>query len=71
MDNDALAKENGDAIANMVENEDKKAESAKTKATKSKKMEVDGEKKVIEDVESASGEKMIRAAHVPVPSQVK
>jgi len=69
MDNDALAKENGDAIANMVDNEDKKAESAKTKATKSKKMEVDGEKKVIEDVESASGEKMIRAAHVPVPSQ--
>ena len=55
----------------MVDNEDKKAESAKAKATKSKKMEVDGEKKVIEDVESASGEKMIRAAHVPVPSQVK
>ena len=30
-------------------------------------MDVD---KRVEEVESASGEKMVRAAHVPVPSQV-
>ena len=31
-------------------------------------MDVD---KRVEEVESASGEKMVRAAHVPVPSQVR
>ena len=46
--------------------EDKKAETEKAKQTK--KMDVD---KRVEEVESASGEKMVRAAHVPVPSQVR
>ena len=69
-DNDALAKENGDAIANMLDKEDKQAENAKTKASKTKKMDEEKNKGPVEDVESASGEKMVRAAHVPVPSQV-
>ena len=45
--------------------EDKKAETEKAKQTK--KMDID---KKVEEVESASGEKVVRAAHVPVPSQV-
>ena len=67
-DGEVLAKENGDAIADKVESEDKKAEKEKSKEEKAKKMDVD---KKIQEVESASGEKVVRAAHVPVPSQVR
>ena len=67
-DGEVLAKENGDAIADKVDSEDKKAEKEKSKEEKAKKMDVD---KKIQEVESASGEKVVRAAHVPVPSQVR
>ena len=66
-DGEVLAKENGDAIADKIQSEDKKAEKEKSKEEKAKKMDVD---KKIQEVESASGEKVVRAAHVPVPSQV-
>ena len=63
-----MVEENPEVVASITEGGDFKKSSEKS----SKKTDTDkkSEDKKVEEVESASGEKVVRAAHVPVPSQV-
>lgn len=63
---DQMVEENPEVVASITEGGDFKKPSEKTiKKTGDTK----SEDKKVEEVESASGEKVVRAAHVPVPSQ--
>lgn len=64
---DQMVEENPEVVASITEGGDFKKpseKSAKKTSTGNK-----SEDKKVEEVESASGEKVVRAAHVPVPSQ--
>ena len=60
-----MVEENPEVVASITEGGDFKKPSEKKKTGDTEKKD-----KKVEEVESASGEKVVRAAHVPVPSQV-
>merc|ERR1711990_1266119 len=60
---DQMVEENPEVVASITEGGDFKKPSEKKKTGDTEK------KDKSEEVESASGEKVVRAAHVPVPSQ--
>ena len=64
-----MVEENPEVVASITEGGDFKKPSEKKKTGDTEKKDKSEDKKV-EEVESASGEKVVRAAHVPVPSQV-
>ena len=64
-----MVEENPEVVASITEGGDFKKPSEKT-SKKTGDTEKKSEDKKVEEVESASGEKVVRAAHVPVPSQV-
>ena len=66
---DQMVEENPEVVASITEGGDFKKPSEKKKTGETEKKDKSEDKKV-EEVESASGEKVVRAAHVPVPSQV-
>ena len=66
---DQMVEENPEVVASITEGGDFKKPSEKKKTGDTEKKDKSEDKKV-EEVESASGEKVVRAAHVPVPSQV-
>ena len=66
---DQMVEENPEVVASITEGGDFKKPSEKT-SKKTGDTEKKSEDKKVEEVESASGEKVVRAAHVPVPSQV-
>jgi len=63
---DQMVEENPEVVASITEGGDFKKPSEKTVK---KTGDTKSEDKKVEEVESASGEKVVRAAHVPVPSQ--
>jgi len=65
---DQMVEENPEVVASITEGGDFKKPSEKT-SKKTGDTEKKSEDKKVEEVESASGEKVVRAAHVPVPSQ--
>lgn len=64
-----MVEENPEVVASITEGGDFKKPSEKKITGDTEKKDKSEDKKV-EEVESASGEKVVRAAHVPVPSQV-
>ena len=64
-----MVEENPEVVASITEGGDFKKPSEK-KITADNEEKDKSEDKKVEEVESASGEKVVRAAHVPVPSQV-
>jgi len=65
---DQMVEENPEVVASITEGGDFKKPSEKKITGDTEKKDKSEDKKV-EEVESASGEKVVRAAHVPVPSQ--
>ena len=65
---DQMVEENPEVVASITEGGDFKKPSEKS--AKKTNTGNKSEDKKVEEVESASGEKVVRAAHVPVPSQV-
>lgn len=65
---DQMVEENPEVVASITEGGDFKKPSEK-KITADTEEKDKSEDKKVEEVESASGEKVVRAAHVPVPSQ--
>ena len=63
-----MVEENPEVVASITEGGDFKKPSEKS--AKKTNTGNKSEDKKVEEVESASGEKVVRAAHVPVPSQV-
>jgi len=63
---DQMVEENPEVKASIAEGGEFKKPSEKKNGLQGKK---NSEDKKVEEVESASGEKVVRAAHVPVPSQ--